>query len=117
MKFAKILLPVLLIISLLTGCNGLSGLNGRWEYIGETDRENRAYIFSGNNVTFEMPGTLSDRTGTFSIANDQIEFVFAPTSITARDGQVVALPFTRTENTITIGARQFVRESAVPQRR
>ena len=44
-----------------------------------------------------------ETTGTFSLMDGQIEFILS-------DGTILTRDFSRTENTITIGSDQFVRE-------
>ena len=79
-------------------------LNGGWD-----GPHGRIYLW-GNNYAFTCPQArrsfgipnLGDGSGTFSIQGDQIEFI-------GDYGGIVAFPFTRTENTITIGQHQFTR--------
>jgi hypothetical protein len=59
------------------------------------------YSFSGNSFTYSI-GEHSIVGGTYSIFNDQIEFVFD-------DGHIQVHYFSRTENTITISRRTFTR--------
>ena len=88
------------------GCGGSGNdLDGRWE------AGRNAYEFSGSNFT-RHTGALSPSlvwhtittTGTFSISDDYIEFVY-------EDGRIVVRPFSRTENTILMDQTRYTRAS------
>ena len=109
---ATVVVLVLVVVFVLPFSGG-SNLNGRWE------AGSNAYEFSGRNFTRISREVVSwrvlppygfvdqqwgevTRDGTFSISDDQIEFVYA-------DGNIVVHSFSRTDNTITIGRQQFTR--------
>ena len=97
-------LAIVLTFSLI-GCAGENNLDGRWE--AELPQGISILEFSGNRFTNTYIHFFDERTdgadsGTFTISGDQIE-------LTYDDGHIVAHPFKRTENTITIGHTQFIR--------
>jgi len=103
---------VILTFVFIINCKGGNRLSGTWvpdkSHTGEWFSEYAEFTFSGKNFVckdpfrrnykFEFPGT-----GTYLILNDQIEFSFST-------GYVVAVPFSRTEDTIKIGSELFIRK-------
>ena len=121
----KILYAVLAVTLVVTtvGCGGggngnENNLDGRWEFGDNTSREFVIrYEFSGGNFTAirnESAGQYISgsvirtrleevaRSGTFSISGDYIEFVY-------ENGDIVVHPFSRTENTVSIGGTRYTR--------
>ena len=102
----KILLVVLVVVLAVVtiGCGGGGrNLDGRWELVGGGGTIHWIE-FSGRNYTIDVYWLRISSSGTFSISDDQIEFV-------GDDGNISVLGFSRTENTITINGEQFARAS------
>ena len=111
MKWLGIISTILIIGFFLGGCKG-KNLNGTWV----SDRYSENWIeFSGKKFSYGSyqfgsgdswldNRRLSDASdGTYSISDNKIEMSFS-------DGKIEVYPFSRTENTITIGRSQLLRK-------
>jgi len=130
LKIAKSFLVIILLtvfVFSLGGCGNSNSLNGVWR------DGDRSFEFSGNRVTesIRRGGSMrsaasgiiiarSELHGTFSLTSDQIEFSWTSGTSHLEDGTeehrereaplIEAFSFSRTENTITVGGRQYTRQ-------
>ena len=117
-------LMMVVVVGMISGCGGgRSGLDGVWG----AGVNRVSYEFSGNNVLRHHPPTpidcwmcgspanTSTERGTFTLSGNQIEFNWTGGSwdccgLEWEHAETVAMSFSRTDNTITIGGAQFTRQ-------
>jgi hypothetical protein len=95
-NFLAIMMAVVLLLITLTAC-GSDSLNGTWYCCCGYD----IVEFSGRKFTFSCCCGEYVETGTFSVTDNQIEFVI--------DDDIWVESFSRTENTIRIDGERFTR--------
>ena len=106
-KVLVCIIASMLAVAGLAACgSSRTELEGRWvDATGWSDWSGGGLVveFSGKNFTYYDRHGQFNCTGTFSITGNMIEFVYDT-------GGIYALEFVKTENTLTIGHRRYVRE-------